>query len=275
MRHSLGISLFLAFLVLAPSAAQAHPMLERGVEAYEQADFDRALRTFDTAVRNADLSVEELLNLFEMRSLVHHALGDDASMRADLERIVAVRSSYELSRLAPPSVREAFAAIVESKTPENSVELRIEETKVDSQVLMVARVLRVPPGLVDHTTLQCSVENGARTVSRTTRGTSATVKLPASGVHHGCSATARTRQGGVLFSATLEGRVPLVPGSAKGRFAMPEYRSSDDERKAKKKKWPWIVAVSAVVVAGGVTAGVLLSQRSSGSDQPGAVTVNW
>ena len=43
-----------------------------------------------------------------------------------------------------------------------------------------------------------------------------------------------------------------------------------------KKKWPWIVAATAVVVAGGVTAGVILSQRSKGGDEPaGAVTVNW
>ena len=57
---------------------------------------------------------------------------------------------------------------------------------------------------------------------------------------------------------------------------MPRYKNRDDGPKAKKKKWPWIVAATAVVVAGGVTAGVLLSQRSKGSDQPaGAVTVNW
>jgi hypothetical protein len=57
---------------------------------------------------------------------------------------------------------------------------------------------------------------------------------------------------------------------------MPEYATGDDGAKPQKKKWPWIVAVSAVVVAGGVTAGVLLSQRSNGGgQQPGAVTVNW
>lgn len=276
MRLSLGITLLFASFWLLPGSALAHPMLDRGVEAYEEADFDGALRTFDTAVRNADLSVEELLRLFEMRALVYHALGDDASMRADLERLVAVRSTYQLSRLAPPSVREVFAGIVAAKTPENSVELRIEETAVDGQPLMVARVLRVPEGLVDHTTLQCSVDNGARTVSRTSQGTSATVKLPESGIHNGCAATARTRQGGVLFSATVDGQTPLLPSAANGRFEMPKYKRGDDGEKAKKKRWPWIVAVSAVVVAGGVTAGVLLSQRSSDSgQQSGAVTVNW
>ena len=276
MRLSLGIAVLCASFWLLPGSALAHPMLDRGVQAYEEADFDEALRTFDTAVRNADLSVDELLQLFEMRALVQHALGDDTAMQADLERLVAVRSTYQLSRLAPPSVRDAFAKVVASKTPENSVELRIEEKSVDGRVLMVARVLRVPDGLVDHTTLQCSVDNAARTVSRTSQGTSASVKLPESGIHNGCSATARTRQGGVLFSATLDGQTPLLPSGANNRFEMPKYKRGDEGEQVKKKKWPWIVAVSAVVVAGGVTAGVLLSQRSNGSgQQAGAVTVNW
>jgi hypothetical protein len=198
-------------------------------------------------------------------------------MQADLKRLVAVRKSYALSRLAPPAVREAFAEIVAAQSIETGVELRIEEQMIEGQPWMVARVLRVPDGLVDHTTLQCNVENSARTVSRTSQGTSTSIKLPQSGVHNGCAATARTRQGGVLFSATLAGqRVLLSPGSS-NRFRMPEHRGGDREAGVhKKKKWPWIVAISAAVVAGGVTAGVLLSQRSNGSDQQaGAVTVNW
>jgi hypothetical protein len=58
---------------------------------------------------------------------------------------------------------------------------------------------------------------------------------------------------------------------------MPRYQSPGDSGEVRKKKWPWIVAVSAVVVAGGVTAGVLVSKRSKSDSQPqvGAVTVNW
>ena len=35
---------------------------------------------------------------------------------------------------------------------------------------------------------------------------------------------------------------------------MPRYKSQDDGAKAKKKKWPWIVAVAGVAVVAGVTA---------------------
>jgi len=270
------IALF-ALVWLAPAKGYAHPMLDRAVDAYERAEFEKALRTFDAAARNADLSVEELLRLFEMRALVYHALGDEAAMRADLGRLVAVRGSYQLSRLAPPTVRAVFDEIRETGTGENGVELRIEETSIESEPWVVARVLRVPEDLVDHTTLQCSIDSNSRTVSRTSRGNSTSLKLPESGGHNGCTATARTRNGGVLFRASVEGASPLMPSTTSKRFAMPKYKKRDDGGKAKKKKWPWIVAVSAAVVVGGVTAGVVVSQRSKNDDQAqaGAVTVAW
>lgn len=277
MRAHLGIIVFLVSWGSAAGVALAHPLLDRAVAAYEEADFAGALRTFDTAARNADLSVDELLQLFEMRALVYHALGDARSMNADLQRLAAVRPSHELSRLAPPPVRDAFERVRAAHSSPNHVELRIEETSIEGEGWVVAQVLRVPDDLVDHTTLQCSVANDTKTVSRTSRGTTASVKLPETGVHHGCSATARTRQGGVLFRANIEGARVLVPSGSGDRFRTPRYKKRTDDGGAKKKKWPWIVAVSAVVVAGGVTAGVLLSQRSGGdnSSQPGAVTVNW
>jgi hypothetical protein len=252
-------------------------MLERAVASYEEANFTAALRTFDAAARNADLSVEELLELFEMRALVHHALGDEAAMRADLRRLNAVRPSYELGRLAPPPVRDAFEDVRKNHAGARGVELRLDEKSLDGTPWMVARVLRVPERLVDHVTLQCSVDQGSKTISRTSQGTLAQLKLPESGKHNGCAATARTRQGGVLFSTTIDGYAVLRLPKRADAFEMPEYEARADTPKAKKKKWPWIVAATAVVVGGGVAAGVLLSQRSKNSGQPavGGVTVNW
>jgi hypothetical protein len=252
-------------------------MLDRAIASYEEANFKTALRTFDTAARNADLSVEELLELFEMRALVHHALGDEAAMRADLRRLSAVRPSYELGRLAPPPVRTAFEEVREASAGALGVELRIERKSFDGAPWMIAHVLRVPKGLVDHVTLQCSISNDSKTISHTSQGAHTKLKLPESGDHHGCAATARTRQGGVLFSATMTGSVPLQLTKSRNAFEMPEYKPHADAPKAKKKKWPWIVAVTAVAVGGGVAAGVLLSQRSKNSDSPavGGVTVSW
>ena len=69
--------------------------------------------------------------------------------------------------------------------------------------------------------------------------------------------------------------VPVSP-PASAAFQMPTYTGPADQPRAKKKKWPWIVAAAAVVVAGGVTAGVVISQRSNQSPPPdGGFSVNW
>jgi len=271
----LGIIAFFACSWAVPAGVQAHPMLDRAVASYEEANFKTALHTFDAAARNADLSVEELLELFEMRALVHHALGDEVAMRADLRRLSAVRPSYQLGRLAPPPVRAAFEEVREANGGALGVELRIEEKDFGGAPWMVARVLRVPEGLVDHVTLQCSINNDTRTISRTSQGTSAKLQLPQSGDHNGCAATARTRQGGVLFSAAVDAAIPLQLSKSANVFERPRYKPRSDEPKAK-KKWPWIVAAAAVVVAGGVTAGIVISQRNkNGQTDAGGVTVNW
>lgn len=273
----IGIVVVFALHWLLPSTVQAHPMLDRAIDAYQEADLERALDSFDAAAQNADLTIEELLQLFEMRALVLNALGHETSMRADLRRLLAVRGNYQLSRLAPPSVRVVFDELRETQSTEDGVELQIEAKALEGKSWMVAQVLRVPDGLVDHTTIQCNVASNARTISRTSQGTSASLKLPDPGVHNGCAATARTRQGGVLFSATIEGAPVAMPSASARRFEMPRHVRTDDGGKAEKKKWPWIVAASAVLVAGGVTAGVLLSQRSksSGESAAGPVVVNW
>jgi len=271
-----GIIAVFVWIGLVPATASAHPMLDRAVASYEEANFTSALRTFDAAARNADLSVEELLELFEMRALVHHALGDEPSMRADLRRLSAVRPSYELSRLAPPPVREAFEDLRAENAGAKGVELRLDGRRVDDTAWMVAKVLRVPDGLVDHVTLQCSVERSSRTISQTSRGTQTRLKLPASGKHEGCAATARTRQGSVLFSTTIDGYALPHLSTSTDAFQMPKYQERADTPKAK-KKWPWILAASLVVVGGGIAAGVLISQRSQNSDQAATspVTVSW
>jgi hypothetical protein len=273
MVSKVGIIGLFACVLAVPLGVRAHPMLDDAVASYEGANFENALQGFDAAARNADLSVEELLQLFEMRALVHHALGDETAMRADLRRLSAVRPGYQLGRLAPPPVRAAL----EEVRKEDGVHLSIDEQRIDGAPWIAARVLRVPEGLVDHVTLQCRVGNDEETISRTSQGTGASLKLPESGHHDGCAATARTRQGGVLFRASIDRSVPLPQLERAKGFKVPEYQPHADASVKTKKKWPWILAAAAVVVAGGVTAGVVLSQRSKTDSQPaaGAVTVSW
>ncbi|MGB5349338.1 MAG: hypothetical protein WBN10_07030 [Polyangiales bacterium] len=283
----------LVVVCLLSTEAKAHYLLDDAIASYEDADFRAALRTFNLAARDADLSVEELLLLFEMRALVHHAMGNETAMLRDLERVGALRPSHELSGLAPPPVRKAFDDMLEAHGGTLGVELLVEEKVLDGKPFVVARVERVPTDLVYRVALQCRVQPDGRLMARTAQGTRAKLALPNSGEHQGCDAKAETRRGTVLFSASIEGTLPKppplaaqppppplptpVPAQSPSVFQIPEYKGPVDEPSAKKKKkWPWIVAAAAVVVAGGVTAGVLIS-KSSKQSQPsaGGVTVSW
>lgn len=294
MLAKFGIIGLLGVLCLLSTEAKAHYLLDDAIASYEDADFRAALRTFNLAARDADLSVEELLLLFEMRALVHHAMGNETAMLRDLERVGALRPRHQLGGLAPPPVRNAFDDMLEANGGTLGVELVIEEKVFDGKPFVVARVEQVPQDLVHHVSLQCRVPPNGRAIARTAQGTRARIALPESGAHQGCDATAQTRRGTVLFSAGIERTLPKsaptsteppapapmptpVPAQSSSVFQMPEYKGPVDQPTAKKKKkWPWIVAVTAVAVAGGVTAGVLLSKNSKQS-QPaaGGVAVSW
>lgn len=289
MARSAVITALFLFASFVAGEARAHPLLDDAVAAYEDADVRGALRTFNLAARDADLSVEELITLFEMRALVHHAMGNETAMLRDLERVAAVRPGHRLTDLAPPPVREAYLETLEANGGTMAVELVLEEKAFDGKPFVVARMERVPKDLVHRISLQCRVEPESRTVARTVQGTRARIPLDESGAYDRCTAKAETRRGTVLFSAEIHGAPPApalpLPAATAAASEPPSgltYQRPDDGGRSdevvqkKKKKWPWIVAASAVVVAGGVTAGVLLSRRSSESTPASSgLTVSW
>lgn len=272
MRAFVGIlAIGLVWLVF-PSSGAAHPLLDDGIERYERADFASALRMFNAAAEQADLSIDELVQLYEMRALLHQALGNRAAMLDDLERVVAVRPDHQLTRLAPPPVRAAFDDIAEMRGPGVGGQLLIEESVTKEAKLVVARTERVPAGLVDHTTVRCSVGLEGRRVSESAQGSRVELRLSLIEPHGGCEASALTKRGDVLFEAQLAAtgvtpnrRDMLAGAPIEGR----------DKMSKKKRRWLLIAAGITVAVAGGITAGVVLSNRSNSNSEPGSVVVNW
>jgi len=271
MRVALEVIVLFCLVSVLPSVVKADALIDKAISAYEDADFQTALDTFNEAAAKGDLSTDELLELFEMRALVSHALNDEAGMMEDLRRLAAVRPTYRLGRLSPPPVHAAFNEALNANGSLGA-ELTIEERTVDGAPTMVASVVRAPEGLVGRVDLQCLVRSSNKPVLGTSQGVQTELTLSKSGDHDGCQATARTQQGTVLLSTSIEGS---HVASASEIFETPEYQARTD-RPRKKKKWPWYVAAAAVAVTGGVVTGVVLSKRSKDS-QPtlGGVTVNW
>ena len=94
--------------LLTPSWAAAHPLIDQGMESYEEADFDKSLRYFDQAADGSELSTADLMLLFEWRAIVRYALDNEPGMRADLRRLASMKPTHRLGRVAPPKVRAAF-----------------------------------------------------------------------------------------------------------------------------------------------------------------------
>jgi len=111
------------FSLLASTAfpAYAHPLVEEGIRAYEDADFDAALDAFRRAEQSSDLGRADLIDLLHNRALVFFALADTASMEGDLRRLAAVDREHILGSSVPPPVRESFERIREEG--EEAVEL--------------------------------------------------------------------------------------------------------------------------------------------------------
>jgi hypothetical protein len=121
-----------------PLTASAHPLVDRGVRDYEQAEFDRALRSLDRAERARNLTRADLVALYRCRALVHAALDSEEAMEADLLRFASLDESGDLGRDAPPRLRRVFERVRErAREP---ISLNLEVTIVGDGMRLAAEV---------------------------------------------------------------------------------------------------------------------------------------
>ena len=72
----------------SPTHAQSKidQVLERGQTCYTQADFECAELALEETMQRSGLERRQLMKAYELRALVHYAVGDQESMTADFER---------------------------------------------------------------------------------------------------------------------------------------------------------------------------------------------
>jgi hypothetical protein len=231
----------LGFVLALPAPAFAHPLVDEGERLYEEADFVGALDALGRAESASDLSLSELVHLFETRALVHLAMSDAQAMERDLERVVALEPDHRLGPSAHPDVQRALAQV-----------------RADSAVTIEAHVENDWARLVRGIRLRARADS---------EGTSWSEEVDA-------PLLVQLEDGqGALYYAEALGPGGTVLASA-GTEAEPLHASASG---GGIEAWPFIVAgVAAAVVAGAVVAAVLLWPRDEGvSTQPQAPVVRF
>lgn len=106
----------LSCALAVPSIARAHALVDEGRRLYEEAEFVEALDVLGRAASGDDLTLPELVELLELRALVHSAVGDEPAVREDLRTLAAVAPEHTLPRGMPPDVQRMFTEIRASAT---------------------------------------------------------------------------------------------------------------------------------------------------------------
>jgi hypothetical protein len=154
--------------LLLPAVAFAHPLVDRGVRHYDDAEFEDALGAFERAEARADLTRDDLVLLFRTRALVHFAMGSTDAMESDLLRLVALDPEYDVGRGVPPRVRRSFNRIKRRVTEPIGLEVRVLPTEEGLRI--EASVVGDEPGLTQNVRIEA--RTAGQRVYRTADGES-------------------------------------------------------------------------------------------------------
>lgn len=110
MRTATAMLAVAATLMLA-SPALAHPLVDRGNHAYDEADFEGALSAFAAADAASDLTRADVIALLRGRALVQFALGAQREMHIALASLLALDPTWTPDAQVPPGVRTELEAL--------------------------------------------------------------------------------------------------------------------------------------------------------------------
>jgi hypothetical protein len=103
-------ALALVALALVSSVARAEiesPLVKRGVQAYADLDYAKAVTLLEQA-RKESLTREEKIVTLQTLGLARVALGQPAEARVDFGRLLRIDPSFQLDRSVAPKVRAVF-----------------------------------------------------------------------------------------------------------------------------------------------------------------------
>ena len=107
MRGAL-IGLMAASVAGVPAVALAHPAVDAARAAYGDAEFEQALSLVEAALERTDLERADLIDVYEIRSLVLYAMGEELEMHRALVALSELAPRFEVPATHPPAWRAAF-----------------------------------------------------------------------------------------------------------------------------------------------------------------------
>jgi hypothetical protein len=94
---------------LSAHAEVESPLVKKGVAAYADLDYPRAVQLLEQA-RKESLTKEEKIVTYQTLAMAHVALGQNDLAQSDFERLLRVDPSFQLDRSVAPKVRAVFEA---------------------------------------------------------------------------------------------------------------------------------------------------------------------
>lgn len=149
----------LAGVLGAPAVVYAHPLVDEARERFRSADFPGALQTLDRAEGAGDLDRDDVLSLFELRALVHAALGQDAEAEEALRALASISPSHRFGREVPPDVVQRFRRLSDALPGPVSVE--VGRSVANGRVRLEPRASNDVLDLLRHVRVHARVEGGA------------------------------------------------------------------------------------------------------------------
>lgn len=265
-------------LVISSSPAWAdHPQLEDAVRLIGEANFEEALAALGEVEGADHLSRGEVVRLIVLRSLVHHALGNERDLDSNLTALASIEPDHTFASNVPPTVQSRFETLQRER--DGPLELEVEARRIRGGFQIDARIQGDDSELIEETLIYARLPGGewvpteGRTASIPVRGEGA-VEYYVDALGPG---------GAVLLSEGTENEPRLIgtPGGEEPVGDPSEDPTSlnppiEDPEERVRRAWPWALLGTgiAAIIAGAIIAGVLVSRQNQGT-QLDAPTVDW
>lgn len=245
--------------VAVPLVTRAETPLDEARQAYEAAEFRRAIELLERVERDAAFDRDTYVRLLELRALSHRALAEDEATGRTLRVLASVEPAYRFGPEAPPDLVEDFEAIRAALPGPIAFDARATPSPAGATV--EARVVRDPENVLRALRVHARVDGGAWQSGNESLQVAA---APGARIEWYAEAVG---PGGALLSTIGSAGAPrtlTLPAAA---------APARDDGAGGAVPWTWIAVGGGALVIAGVVVAVVLA--SGGGDTDVQLRLDW